>query len=44
MVQLQEVTLDELKHLVSDRAIQGETMLLKLENTKKERDHGMERE
>ncbi len=30
MVQLQEVTLDELKHLVSDRAIQGETMLLNM--------------
>ena len=30
MVQLQEVSLDELKHLVSDRAIQGETMLLNM--------------
>ncbi|MBC8505910.1 MAG: NADH dehydrogenase (quinone) subunit D [Anaerolineales bacterium] len=30
MVQLQEVTLDELKHLVSDRAIQGDTMLLNM--------------
>lgn len=30
MVQLQEVTLDELKHLVSDRALSGETMLLNM--------------
>ncbi|MBL7161750.1 MAG: NADH dehydrogenase (quinone) subunit D [Anaerolineales bacterium] len=30
MVQLQEVSLDELKHLVSDRALQGETMLLNM--------------
>ncbi len=30
MVQLQEVTLDELKHLVSDRALTGETMLLNM--------------
>jgi NADH-quinone oxidoreductase subunit D len=30
MPQLEEVTLDELKHLVSDRAIQGETMLLNM--------------
>jgi NADH-quinone oxidoreductase subunit D len=30
MVQLQEVTIDELKHLVSDRAISGETMLLNM--------------
>ncbi|MFH2103346.1 MAG: NADH dehydrogenase (quinone) subunit D [Chloroflexota bacterium] len=30
MTQLQEVTVDELKHLVSDRAIQGETMLLNM--------------
>ncbi len=30
MVQLQEVTVDELRHLVSDRAIEGETMLLNM--------------
>jgi len=30
MAQLQEVTVDELKHLVSDRAIEGETMLLNM--------------
>jgi len=30
MPQLEEVTLDELKHLVSDRAIKGETMLLNM--------------
>ena len=30
MVQLEEVTLDEIRHLVSDRAIQGETMLLNM--------------
>ena len=30
MVQLQEVTFDELKHLVSDRALTGETMLLNM--------------
>ncbi|MEW5830601.1 MAG: NADH-quinone oxidoreductase subunit D, partial [Chloroflexota bacterium] len=30
MTQLQEVTVDELKHLVSDRAIEGETMLLNM--------------
>lgn len=30
MPQLTEVTVDELKHLVSDRAIQGETMLLNM--------------
>ncbi len=30
MVQLQEVTFDELKHLVSDRAISGETMVLNM--------------
>ncbi|RME07301.1 MAG: NADH dehydrogenase (quinone) subunit D [Anaerolineae bacterium] len=30
MVQLQEVTLDELKHLVSDRAVSGETMVLNM--------------
>jgi len=30
MTQLQEVSLDELKHLVSDRAIQGDTMLLNM--------------
>ena len=30
MVQLQEVTLDEIRHMVSDRAIEGETMLLNL--------------
>ena len=30
MVQLQEVTLDEIRHLVSDRAIEGDTMLLNL--------------
>ncbi len=30
MTQLEEVTLDELKHLVSDRAISGETMMLNM--------------
>jgi NADH-quinone oxidoreductase subunit D len=30
MTQLQEVTLDEIRHLVSDRAIEGETMLLNM--------------
>ncbi len=30
MVQLQEITMDELKHLVSDRAISGETMVLNM--------------
>jgi NADH-quinone oxidoreductase subunit D len=30
MPELQEVTLDELKHLVSDRAIEGDTMLLNM--------------
>jgi NADH-quinone oxidoreductase subunit D len=30
MTQLQEVTVDDLKHLVSDRAIEGETMLLNM--------------
>jgi NADH-quinone oxidoreductase subunit D len=30
MTQLEEVTLDELKHLVSNRAIQGETMMLNM--------------
>jgi NADH-quinone oxidoreductase subunit D len=30
MTQLEEVTLDELKHLVSNRAIQGDTMMLNL--------------
>ena len=30
MAQLQEVTLDEIRHLVSDRAIEGETMLLNM--------------
>jgi len=30
MAQLQEVTVDDLKHLVSDRAIEGETMLLNM--------------
>jgi NADH-quinone oxidoreductase subunit D len=30
MAQLQEVTVDELKHLVSDRAIAGETVLLNM--------------
>ena len=30
MTQLEEVTLDELKHLVSNRALQGETMMLNL--------------
>jgi NADH-quinone oxidoreductase subunit D len=30
MSQLQEVTLDEIRHLVSDRAIKGETMLLNM--------------
>ncbi|RJP54962.1 MAG: NADH-quinone oxidoreductase subunit D [Anaerolineaceae bacterium] len=30
MTQLEEVTLDELKHLVSDRAITGETMMLNM--------------
>ncbi len=30
MVQLQEITMDELKHLVSDRAIAGETMVLNM--------------
>jgi len=30
MTQLQEVTLDEIKHMVSDRAIDGETMLLNM--------------
>ncbi len=30
MVQLQEVTVDDLKHLVSGRAIEGETMLLNM--------------
>ena len=30
MVQLQEVTLDEIRHMVSDRAIEGDTMLLNM--------------
>jgi NADH-quinone oxidoreductase subunit D len=30
MAQLQEVTLDEIRHLVSDRALKGETMLLNM--------------
>ena len=30
MAQLEEVTLDEIRHLVSDRAITGETMLLNM--------------
>ena len=30
MAQLEEVTLDEIRHLVSDRAISGETMLLNM--------------
>ena len=30
MTQFQEVTLDEIRHLVSDRAITGETMLLNM--------------
>jgi NADH-quinone oxidoreductase subunit D len=30
MTQFQEVTLDEIRHLVSDRAIKGETMLLNM--------------
>ncbi len=30
MTQLQEVTLDEIRHLVSDRALTGETMLLNM--------------
>jgi len=30
MVQLEEVTLDEIRHLVSDRAIKGDTMLLNM--------------
>jgi len=30
MTELQEVTLDDLRHLVSDRAIEGETMLLNM--------------
>jgi NADH-quinone oxidoreductase subunit D len=30
MTQLQEVTVDDLKHLVSDRAIEGETVLLNM--------------
>ncbi len=30
MTQLQEVTLDEIKHLVSDRALEGDTMLLNM--------------
>ncbi len=30
MIQLQEVTLDEIKHLVSNRAIEGDTMLLNM--------------
>ena len=30
MTQFQEVTLDEIRHLVSDRAIEGETMLLNM--------------
>ncbi len=30
MAQLEEVTLDELKHLVSDRALEGDTMLLNM--------------
>lgn len=30
MAQLQEVTVDDLKHLVSDRAIEGETMMLNM--------------
>src|SRR5512139_1545315 len=30
MTQLEEVTLDDLKHLVSSRAIQGDTMMLNL--------------
>ena len=30
MAQLEEVTLDDLKHLVSDRALEGDTMLLNM--------------
>ena len=30
MTQLEEVTLDEIRHLVSDRAIEGDTMLLNM--------------
>jgi len=30
MVKLQEVTLDEIRHMVSDRAIEGDTMLLNM--------------
>jgi len=30
MTQLEEVTLDEIRHLVSDRALQGDTMLLNM--------------
>ena len=30
MTQIQEVTLDEIRHLVSDRALAGETMLLNM--------------
>jgi len=30
MSDIQEVSVDDLKHLVSDRAIQGETMLLNM--------------
>ena len=30
MAQLEEVTLDEIRHLVSERAISGETMLLNM--------------
>ena len=30
MAQLEEVTLDELKHLVSERALEGDTMLLNM--------------
>jgi NADH-quinone oxidoreductase subunit D len=30
MTQLEEVTLDEIRHLISERAIEGETMLLNM--------------
>ncbi|MCK5427990.1 MAG: NADH-quinone oxidoreductase subunit D, partial [Anaerolineales bacterium] len=30
MPQLEEVTLDEIRHLVSERAIEGDTMLLNM--------------
>ncbi len=30
MTQLEEVTLDDIKHLVSNRALQGDTMMLNM--------------